>query len=386
MTNRFDMQNQLRIDAIQRMLDLVDQQACQIGEQGTVAVADYVDPTMLDRELDAIFSCYPIVVGHVSQLEAEGAFLTVDVGRVPVLVNRDRSGSLHAFVNSCRHRGARLVSDDRGSAKAFKCPYHGWTYLDCGSLNHVPRPEAFPGLDRSQCGLVELSVMEAGGFAWVTTGTPAKDAQDGLSAVADDLDHFGLADHVVRASCIQNRLTNWKLIIDAFSEGYHVKSLHNDSVRNFFLDDGVIFDQLGNHSRSIGARKEITAAKQTETDSWDFRSWTTAFYTVFPNTILVFHPDWISRMTIFPDGVDRSIVHHDMLVPKDADLQSSHWDRTFALINDQVIAAEDMAMCEQIQTVSRAGADQHWQLGGVETPVLWFHQACWRALSHADCP
>jgi len=140
-------------------------------------------------------------------------------------------------------------------------------------------------------------------------GPEAEHAGDGQTELIEDLDHFGLPDHVVRVSDVQRRATNWKLIMDAFSEGYHVKALHQDSVRPFFLDDGTVFDQLGNHSRTLGARREIVAARETDPGSWDFRAWTTPFYTLFPNNILVFHPDWISRITVFPDGTDHTIVH-----------------------------------------------------------------------------
>ncbi|MCZ6831687.1 MAG: hypothetical protein O7F73_19255, partial [Gammaproteobacteria bacterium] len=173
---------------------------------------------------------------------------------------------------------------------------------------------------------------------------------------------------------------NWKLVIDAFSEGYHLKSLHKDSVEPFFEDHGAVFEKMGLHSRSVGARQEILNAKTLAESEWDFRAWTTPFYTLFPNTVLVFHPDWVSRITVFPDGTDRSVVYHDMLVPQDADLEATYWDKTFALINQQVFAAEDISVCENIQSAARSGADTQWITGGLETPVLWFHQACRAAM------
>ena len=64
-----------------------------------------------------------------------------------------------------------------------------------------------------------------------------------------------------------------------------------------------------------------------------------------------------------------------LLAPADAELDSPYWDKTFALINEQVFAAEDIAVCESIQSAARSGADREWLVGGLETPVLWFHQA-----------
>jgi Rieske 2Fe-2S family protein len=370
------MKEALRISIIKQLLEQIERQSPQMGECGELQVSHYTSPAHLSTELDTLFSNFPILVSHASALADPGSFITVDVGRTPLLVNRDRDGVLRAFLNSCRHRGARLKEAPCGHARAFKCPYHAWSYMDDGTLKFVPNAEAFPDLDMAERSLVQLQVAEVAGFIWVVPGGGAMDSESILGEVEEDLVGFGLPDHVVRVSDVQRPACNWKLIIDAFSEGYHVKSLHKDSIEPFFVDNGTLFEKLGLHSRSVGARQEILAAKTSPESAWNFRAWTTPFYTLFPNTVLVFHPDWVSRITVFPDGVDRSVVYHDMLVPGDADLGAKYWDKTFELINQQVFAAEDIAVCENIQSAARAGADSQWLTGGLETPVLWFHRAC----------
>ena len=158
------MNPELRIDTIKRMLRLIDEKTCQFGEEGSVAVSDYTEPSVVEKELDSIFKNFPILVAHASDLVEPGSYISIDIGHVPVLVNRDRDGQLNAFINSCRHRGARLVTDRKGTARTFKCPYHAWTYLDQGDLKHVPRQDAFPSLETSECGLKKLHVAEAGGL------------------------------------------------------------------------------------------------------------------------------------------------------------------------------------------------------------------------------
>lgn len=371
----------LGVATIQRMLGLIDQKTSHLGESGTIDVSHYTSSEHLAGELTSLFRNHPILVAHASQLAEHGSFVTLDVAHTPLLVNRDRDGTLRAFLNSCRHRGAKLTDQPCGKARAFKCPYHAWSYMDDGSLKFVPKSEAFPSLDMTQHGLVQLDVVERAGFVWVIPGGGAIDAEKLLAGIDADLIHFGVPDHVVRVSAIQRPACNWKLVIDAFSEGYHLKSLHKDSIESFFEDHGTLFEKFGRHSRSIGARQGILQAKSTAESEWDFRAWTTPFYTLFPNTVLVFHPDWISRISVFPNGVDHCIVHHDMLVPQDADLEADYWDKTFKLINEQVFAAEDIAVCESIQSTARSGANREWILGGLETPVLWFHQACDEAMA-----
>ncbi len=389
------MQLEQRTETLKRMLTLIEEKTSIMGETGTIEVSHYTSNERLADELNTLFLEYPVIVAHASQLAEPGSFITLNIGHIPIIVNRDRHGVLRTFLNSCRHRGAKLTDKPCGKAKAFKCPYHAWGYMDDGSLKFVPSNEAFPTLDLDQHGLKELSVTELAGFIWVVPKNKVPknkasnneepenkelDIQGYLAGIDNDLEHFGLKNHVVRVSDIQRPKCNWKLVIDAFSEGYHLKSLHKDSVESFFLEHGTVFQKMGRHSRSVGARKEILKAQSLPESEWDFRGWTTPFYTLFPNTILVFHPDWVSRITVFPDGTDQCIVYHDMLVPEDADLKATYWDKTFNLINQQVFAAEDIAICESIQSAARSGADTHWVTGGLESPVLWFHQECDAAL------
>lgn len=375
------MNTQQQRHAIRHMLDLIQQGRSQPGEPSHLCVSHYYDPARLAQEWDAVFSRHPILLCHISQLPNPGDYITLDIGTRPLLINRDRHGKIHCFINSCRHRGARLTDKPCGNAKAFKCPYHGWAYMDSGDLQFVPKAaEAFPDLARSDHPLRELPHDIIAGFIWLTPPTMEDNIRQTFHGIDDALDTLGLASHQRRQSDIQRPHCNWKLVIDAFSEGYHLKSLHQDSVEPFFHDHGVIFEKKGQHSLSIGARKSILLAHDTPESEWDFRGWTTPFYTLFPNTVLVFHPDWVSRITVFPDGTDRCVVYHDMLVPESADLNDPYWDKTFALINQQVFAKEDIAICESIQSTVRSGTDTTWITGGLETPVSWFHQALEQAI------
>lgn len=248
---------------------------------------------------------------------------------------------------------------------------------------YVPNQVAFPDLALEAHSLVKLPLVERAGFVWVQPGGGEINWDAGLSEVAADLDFFGMSEHVVRTGDRRRANCNWKLVVDAFSEGCHLKSLHKDSVEPFFLEHGTVFAKLGRHSRSVGARKAILEARALPQSQWNLRAWTTPFYTLFPNNVLVFHPDWVSRITVYSDGTDHCEVQHDMLIPGDADPEAGYWDTSFRLINEQVFAAEDIAACESIQRTARSGADSEWPIGGLETPVLRFHQHIREALQEA---
>jgi Rieske 2Fe-2S family protein len=87
----------------------------------------YRDPGIFALELQQIFYREWLFAAHTVELQRAGSYLTLQVGAYPILLTRDREGQIHAFVNSCRHRGARVCPDSHGVAPKLVCPYQ---YLD----------------------------------------------------------------------------------------------------------------------------------------------------------------------------------------------------------------------------------------------------------------
>ena len=119
--------------------------------RGLVSRRIFVDQDIYEQELERVFSRCWLYLGHDTQLPNPGDYFTTYMAEDPILVTRDQSGNIRAFLNSCRHRGMRVCRSDMGNAKAFSCPYHGWTYNNAGQLTGVPRYEAayFGELDRN---------------------------------------------------------------------------------------------------------------------------------------------------------------------------------------------------------------------------------------------
>src|SRR4051794_19666482 len=89
----------------------------------------YVDPDIYERELDRIFSSMWVCVGRTEDIPTPGQFKTVTVGKESVLIVRGRDDEVRAFLNVCRHRGARLCTDPCGTlGPAIQCRYHAWSY------------------------------------------------------------------------------------------------------------------------------------------------------------------------------------------------------------------------------------------------------------------
>ena len=88
----------------------------------------YRDPAVFDLEMRHLFEGGWVFAGHASQLPNPHDYLTVTIGRQPLVLMRDAGGRLGAFINSCRHKGAQVCLHARGNSKAHICPYHSWTY------------------------------------------------------------------------------------------------------------------------------------------------------------------------------------------------------------------------------------------------------------------
>jgi Rieske 2Fe-2S family protein len=269
--------------------------------------------------------------------------------------------------------------------------YHAWTYGLEGKLGHVTLPRCFSALDRDATGLVAVPCEARHGFLWVVP-TPAShgariDVAASLGEFDDDFASFELDQHVVFGRSTVVRAANWKLVMDAFLEGYHVRSLHQKTLARFFRDE-MIVDTSGSHVRSAGARKSLPELRVMPPETWDLRATTTVFYSLFPNTVLVLHPQTISHVAIFPRALDQVEFIHTMLVPHEPrnDEERSAWQKTWELIDGRVFAEEDLAIAESIQSGLHAVADGRFHLGTLEQPIRFFHDAMDRALAEGAPP
>ncbi len=343
--------------------------------------AVYTDPAQYQAELSRLFRNLPLCLGHEDQLDTSGTVLTREVAGLPLLMTRDSSGAVHVFLNACRHRGARLVTGEETVCRrtSLSCLYHGWTYGLDGRLLGVPRRDAFPTLNVAAHGLRQLPSAVRHGLIWATldpSSTARPDVAAHLGGLDDDLAALGLAGHRFFRQNAVRRKTNWKLIIDAFIEFYHIKRLHAATVGQYFADTKAAADWVGPHQRLLVARDTFKEAFQLPREQWDPRQHGTLVHFIFPNSLIVHHPDYISHMGIFPAGIDQSLFVHTMLTPElpADDKARAHWERSFELIDTDVFNGEDLFICEQIQLGLAAAENASFVLGRFENNVRRFHE------------
>ena len=122
----------------------------------TVPASHYYDQEHWELEIERIFKRLPLMLATSAELPAPGDYKAMEAAGVPVLITRDKQGDVQAYVNSCAHRGAQIMSEGCGHAERFTCPYHAWSYSQEGELVGVYAPKDFGDIDKSCHGLVQL--------------------------------------------------------------------------------------------------------------------------------------------------------------------------------------------------------------------------------------
>lgn len=318
----------------------------------------------------------PLIVGHGSSLRDAGDFLTNTDCGVPILVVRQKHGNLRAFVNACRHRAARVCSAERGTAKVFSCPYHGWTYNQDGSLRRVPR-DGFPNLDVDGLGLTELACEERHGLIWVVP-TPGIgiNVADHLGAIDDELGQYPLDDYVLERDAVLQEELNWKFVIDGFLEIYHIPFLHKHSIAGYFHGHSSPFDGFGRHGRLVGVKKSFDALLDTPFEEIDdLLRHVAVNYLIFPNAVIVWQQDHFEVWTSTPGATPRDCTVRIMsLVTPEmtSDEHRAQWDRNWQILLDTV-KGEDWAISSQIQDTLPYLPDDSIILGRNEPGMQHFH-------------
>ncbi|MBA4165471.1 MAG: (2Fe-2S)-binding protein, partial [Erythrobacter sp.] len=138
-----------------------------------VPASAYTDPALFEIEKKQIFRRLPLMVAPSCELPNPGDFKAMDICGVPLLLSRQKDGSMGAFLNMCTHRGNPLASGC-GNASRFTCGYHGWTFKADGDLIGVADSKDFGSIDKSQHCLTKFPVYESAGLIWVTLDPHSK--------------------------------------------------------------------------------------------------------------------------------------------------------------------------------------------------------------------
>ncbi len=335
----------------------------------------YTDAARFEAERTHIFERFPLPIIPSCTLKEPGTFVANDHFGLPILLSRDRSATAHAFLNICSHRGSKLLATcDPVKAARISCPYHAWTFDLEGRLTGIPRAEAFPSADKAKLGLMPLKAQETAGFVWIGLDRRRDvDLVAGTDALDADLAALGLPDMHVYGQRYYDLKSNWKLVVEPFLEPYHVKRLHAKTVADLNADTVPVARWLGMHLRQTAGKVHFTPDGSNDLNSDRLHKTITHSYFIFPNTIIVTSPYFISTMILMPRAVDRTIVQYSLLMPQPMRDAAAHdlFRRSYDF-QDQIFQ-EDFGAGVLQQEALTCGALETVRFGGMEVQVGPFH-------------
>jgi phenylpropionate dioxygenase-like ring-hydroxylating dioxygenase large terminal subunit len=323
-----------RQDRIRRALELLREETTdKLDSTVGFAAAEFTDPVLAKEERDYIFGTVPSIVAHGSEIAKPYDFLTATMPRNNVVVVRQKDGSVKAFVNLCRHRGALLEEDEKGRCRFFSCAYHRWSYNPDGSLRMVTRDKTFGTVERDEHGLVELPCEERHGFIWLVDN--AKAQIDVASWLGPQMDSILAGYHLDELLCYRaagfDEPTNWKIMQDAFLDGYHIQYAHPNTAGKVIHTNVMAFEDMGRHCRFIAPRKTIDRWLEEDPGDTPLDPYVTETHFLLPNSTLLRQPDHFQLLTFRPHPSDpnRSRMEQRLMVPEleHSGMESERWTR-----------------------------------------------------------
>ncbi|WP_370944447.1 aromatic ring-hydroxylating dioxygenase subunit alpha [Amycolatopsis sp. cg5] len=337
----------------------------------------YTSPEIFAEEQTSIFENMWFCAVRGADLPAAGDFRTVTVGRESILVSRGRDGALRAFLNVCRHRGARVCTEESGTVRrAFQCPYHAWTYGLDGKLIAAPNLTSTPDVDRVRYGLTRVHLREWLGYAWVCLAPEPPSFEDDVIGAAtarlgdaEAIEHYEIDELSVGRRITYDVRANWKLIIENFMECYHCATIHPELTEVLpEFAGGYAAQYYVGHGAEFGAGIDgftIDGSPGFEKLAGVASEQDRRYYaiTVRPQVFVNLVPDHVIFHRMYPLAADRTVVECDWLYSKDVVASGKDVSRSVELFDR--VNVQDFEACERCQPAmsSRAYAD-----GGVLMP------------------
>jgi choline monooxygenase len=360
------------VEVTRRILAHIDARTTDEGEGVRIPIAHYVDPAHFEREL-RVLRASPSVFAPSAAIANHGDHVERVAFGVPLFAVRDRDRKAHVFRNACRHRGVALVSG-RGCSRALVCPYHGWTYRLDGSLSHVPHAHGFPRLDVSTRGLVEVPSRELDGLIVIDAVAPLSGADEHIAQLHDGSawrDKLAPSTCVVRAGSTV-RAINWKVLVEQFLEGYHIRSTHRTSFYPLQYDNLNIVETFGANSRVTYPFRNIERLRDRPESTWAIKHRVTFLYQLFPNVMVATFPGQVLVIVVDPIDVGHSTMTVYVLREPSEREPTAPADGQASVLDRGV--AEDNAMSAAVQRGLFAGANEFLEFGRHESAIGHFHR------------
>ncbi len=369
------------VEIVRRIHAHIDAGTTDEGESWREPVENYLNPGRFAEEL-RMLRTMPSVFVPAATIPNPGDHVERVTFGVPLFAVRGPDQRARVFRNACRHRGFTLV-EEAGCSHALVCRYHGWTYRLNGSLSHVPHADAFPDLDMSTHGLVEVASREVDGLIVIgaldsVDAGPQTWVDEAMAWLADGAPWRGKLLPAERLVFTEStpRAMNWKVLVEQFLEGYHIRSTHKDTFFPVQYDDLNVVETFGPNSRITFPYRNIERLRDRPETTWTTDARVTYVYQLFPNVMVATFPGLVLMIAIDPVDVDHStVVIYSMVRPDVAERASVDSPRNPAGAGSFIArgAVEDNEMSAGVQRGLHAGANEFVEFGRHESAIGHFH-------------
>ncbi|HEX6332232.1 MAG TPA: aromatic ring-hydroxylating dioxygenase subunit alpha [Actinomycetota bacterium] len=328
----------------------------------TLAGHDYTSPEVYDEERERIWWGDWVAIGRAEEVANPGDYVVKDLAGESIFLVRGPEGELNGFYNVCAHRGTKFLDDEaKGNArKAFRCPYHAWTYDLSGRLIGTPNVKEDELFDRSRYPLHGFAVGEYAGFVFVNLASEPRTLMEALTDGAETItafERFRMEDLRIGVRIVYEVAANWKIVVENYNECLHCPTIHPELVQVVPLfrfgevwdeetrDDGNAMME-GATSFTMTGRSELPKLPDLapEDHSMYYGSYE------FPNLMLNLHPDCVMYYLGFPKGPGHTqVVSEYLFRPEVIDDPDAFKPEPVVEFWD-LISKQDWEVCARAQT------------------------------------
>jgi len=359
----------------------------------TLPATYYYDPAHHRRELEAIWYRSWLCAGRIQDVADTGSYCVYRIGDQALIITRDADGRLHAFHNTCRHRGSELCAEVRGrfSRERIVCPYHSWTYALSGDLLATPHRLPSTDFEPARFGLYRVAVATWAGFVFVNLEPePAEKLEQCIGSGARTFAHWPLEQLTIVHREVHTLACNWKVFWENFSECYHCPRVHPELCQLVPMYGRAVVSAEDDPGRSPGEdRSSSRSPLAPGTTTWTLDGTTRlpsfpglseeerqagmTFLTLLPSMFIVAHVDYVRTVRVRPLGPEQTELTIDwLLLPDAASRPEFDLERLVAL--GRLVVTQDGRVCEINQRGLRCRPHEAGTLVAQEHGVYELHQ------------
>lgn len=346
--------------------------ALPFGQAVAMPKSVYTSAEFAELEQRHIFARDWLCAGRADALHEPGDYLTMEISGEPILVLRDRDGSLRAMSNVCRHRMSTLL-EGRGNTRAIVCPYHAWTYNLDGSLRGAPAMTLNEGFCKDQIALPQVRCEIWAGWIMVTLDPDVPPPSQRLAAVSDLIGPFQMENYVETFREEFHWATNWKVLAENFMESYHLPVCHAGTIGGHVdllkmsCPEGL--PAFNYHSILKNDALDLALAHPSNTRLEGDQRRTTWLLSIYPSLMITLSPGYFWYLSLTPDGPGHvNVVFGGGLAPDFAADPASavHFTRLKTLLDE--VNIEDKGCVERVYRGLSAGLSAPGPLSHLERP------------------